>query len=224
MPSVLNERLPEREALLAQLEVDGHLRDPRLEEAMLAVPRHRFVPDERLEEAYHDKPLPVEDGQTISAPHMVAMMTEALMLEPGQNVLEIGGGRGYHAAVMQELVGPDGHVTAVEFLQSLVERAHGNLASIGSQATVVQGDGADGWAADAPYDAILITCAVPHLPEILWDQLTDDGHIVAPIGVTECMLTVFRKGNEVWTEEPLGPCLFVNAQGRLAGNDDLLSP
>lgn len=224
MVSVLDERLPEREALLAQLEVDGHVRDPRLEEAMLAVPRHRFVPEEAQADAYRDKPLPVELGQTISAPHMVAMMTEALMLEPDQNVLEIGGGRGYHAAVMQEIVGSDGQVTAVEFLEPLVAQAQRNLESIGSQAKVVHGDGADGWSFAAPYDAIIITCAVPFLPEVLWDQLTPDGHIVAPIGVTECMLTLFRKGDEVWTEEALGPCLFVNAQGRLAGNDDLLSP
>src|SRR5882672_141980 len=104
------ERMKEREALLAELETGGYLTDPRLEEAMLAVPRHVFVPAELRAAAYEDRPLPIGFGQTVSAPHMVAMMTSALQLQEGQKVLEVGTGVGYHAAVVKKIVGDKGIV------------------------------------------------------------------------------------------------------------------
>src|SRR5688500_11640660 len=101
-------RMKEREALLAELETGGYLTDPRLEEAMLAVPRHLFVPEELRDTAYEDRPLPIGFGQTVSAPHMVAMMSTALQVKEGDKILEVGTGVGYHAAVVRALVGATG--------------------------------------------------------------------------------------------------------------------
>ncbi len=219
MNTVNAERLPEREALLEQLEVGGYLNDARLEEAMLSVPRHVFLPDELRAEAYEDKPLPVGFGQTISAPHMVAMMTTALQLSEGQRVLEIGTGVGYHAAVVKAMVG-NGQVVSVEYLPELAELARHNLKKAASDVTVIQGDGIDGAPAFAPFDAIYITCAIPTIPSSLMDQLKEGGHFVAPIGVTRCQLLAGRRVGDDLELDDLGPCLFVNSQGRLGEGDD----
>ncbi len=209
-------RNDEREALLADLEISGALVDPLVEEAMLAVPRHVFVPDDATGHAYEDRPLPVGFGQTISAPHMVAMMTGALMLKPGDNVLEVGTGMGYHAAVLKHIVGPTGKVTSIEYVPELAERARKNLASIDCHVDVVTGDGADGYPQNAPYDAVLVTCAMPRIPdELLW-QVRDGGHFVAPVGVTRCRLLAGTVVDGDFRHENISDCLFVNMQGRLA--------
>ncbi len=213
------ERLEERETLLQRLEVDGYLTDPRLEEAMLAVPRHMFLPAELREHAYEDRPLPVGFGQTISAPHMVAMMTAALQLETGQKVLEVGTGVGYHAAVVKQIVGETGRVFSIEYLPELAEWAARNLESTGIDVRVIQGDGALGIEAEAPFDAIYITCAIPTIPHMLLSQLRDGGHFVAPVGVTRCQLMAGRRLGDELNLEDLGPCLFVNAQGELGDPD-----
>lgn len=212
-------RLSEREQLIAELDGAGYLNDPRLEEAMLAVPRHLFLPEELWEAAYEDRPLPVGHGQTVSAPHMVAMMTTALQLEPGDNVLEVGGGVGYHAAVVKAMVGDEGHVVTMEYLPELAELAKHNLDKAGFDVTVVQDDGFKGHAETAPYDAILVTCAIPRVPDAILEQLREGGHLVAPIGVTRCQLMAARKVGGQLEEDDLGSCLFVNAQGRLGAND-----
>jgi protein-L-isoaspartate(D-aspartate) O-methyltransferase len=211
------ERMKEREALLAELETGGYLTDPRLEEAMLAVPRHLFVPKELRETAYEDRPLPIGFGQTVSAPHMVAMMTSALQLKEGDKVLEVGTGVGYHAAVAKGVVGDSGRVVSVEFLPELVQLARKNLKAAKSKVEVHEGDGFNGWAKDAPYDAVYVTCAIPDVPEALVEQLKEGGHFVAPLGITRCQLMAGRKVNGELDLEDLGPCLFVNAQGELGG-------
>lgn len=216
-----SERLTERETLLAELETSGYLNDPRLEEAMLSVPRHLFIPKELRAAAYEDRPLPVGDGQTASAPHMVAMMCSALQLEPGHKVLEIGTGIGYHAAVVKAMVGEKGEVHSVELAASLVEVARRNLRAAHIEVRVHPGDGADGWGEGAPYDAIYVTCAIPNVPAELAAQLKEGGHFVAPIGVTRCQLMAGRKTKGILTLEDLGPCLFVNAQGQLGADPDL---
>lgn len=220
------ERLEERELLLQQLEVGGYLTDPRLEEAMLAVPRHLFLPEELRDHAYEDRPLPVGFGQTISAPHMVAMMSSALQLEPGQKVLEIGTGVGYHAAVVKAMVGEEGRVVSVEYLPELAQWARRNLAAAGVDVEVVVGDGAIGVPEEGPFDAIYVTCAIPSIPQTLLTQLRDGGHFLAPIGVTRCELMAGRRNGDSLDLDDLGPCLFVNAQGELGegepddGEDD----
>jgi protein-L-isoaspartate(D-aspartate) O-methyltransferase len=206
--------------MLAELESGGYLNDPRLEEAMLAVPRHLFVPKELRDAAYEDRPLPIGFGQTVSAPHMVAMMTTALQLEAGQRVLEIGTGVGYHAAVVKAIVGDSGSVDSVEFLPELVELARKNLKTAGIDVQVHEGDGARGWPENAPYDAVYVTCAIPDIPDAILDQLKDGGHFIAPIGVTRCQLLAGRKQGGELDLEDLGPCLFVNAQGALGHTGD----
>ena len=219
MQDALSERMPEREALLAELESGGYLTDPRLEEAMLGVPRHLFVPKELREAAYEDRPLPIGFGQTVSAPHMVAMMSAALQVEEGQKVLEVGTGVGYHAAIVKKIVGPTGRVVSVEFLPELAELAKRNLKEAKIDVEVHQGDGFEGWAKEAPYDAVYVTCAIPQVPDALVEQLREGGHFVAPIGVTRCQLLAGRKVDGELELEDLGPCLFVNAQGQLGAED-----
>src|SRR5688500_6241040 len=201
--------MEEREALLAELESGGYLTDPRLEEAMLGVPRHLFVPKELRGAAYEDRPLPIGFGQTVSAPHMVAMMSNALQLADGDNVLEIGTGVGYHAAVVKQIVGEEGRVTSVEYLPELVQLAKKNLKAAKIKVDVHEGDGAEGWEKQAPYDAVYVTCAIPDVPDALVEQLKEGGHFVAPIGVTRCQLMAGRKVDGILQLEDLGPCLFV---------------
>jgi protein-L-isoaspartate(D-aspartate) O-methyltransferase len=224
MQDALSERLEERERLLAELESGGYLTDPRLEEAMLGVPRHLFVPLELRDAAYEDRPLPIGFGQTVSAPHMVAMMCTALQVEEGQNILEIGTGVGYHAAIVKHMVGKSGRVTSIEYLPELVQLAKNNLKAAKSKVEVVEGDGALGHPEGAPYDAIYVTCAIPDVPDALVEQLREGGHFVAPLGITRCQLMAGRKRNGELELDDLGPCLFVNAQGNLGADEDRDEP
>ncbi|RKD93495.1 protein-L-isoaspartate(D-aspartate) O-methyltransferase [Halopiger aswanensis] len=156
--------------------------DDRVLEALEAVPRHEFVPPDRRRNAYADRPLPIADGQTISAPHMVAVMADRLDLEPGDEVLEIGTGCGYHAAVTAEIVGAE-HVYSVEYGEDLAEQARERLAETGYDAVAVRvGDGRDGWPTHAPYDAAYVTCATRELPEPVVEQVRPGGRILAPVG------------------------------------------
>lgn len=220
MQDALAERMEERERLLAELESGGYLTDPRLEEAMLGVPRHVFVPKELRDASYEDRPLPIGFGQTVSAPHMVAMMCAALQVEEGQNILEVGTGVGYHAAIVGHMVGAKGHVTSIEYLPELVQLAKKNLKAAKSKVEVHEGDGVKGWPAGAPYDAVYVTCAIPDVPEALIEQLKEGGHFVAPIGITRCQLMAGRKIDGELVLDDLGPCLFVNAQGELGAGDE----
>jgi protein-L-isoaspartate(D-aspartate) O-methyltransferase len=213
----------ESDALIAQLEEAGHLTDPRLEEAMQSVPRHVFVPEEVRQHAYQDRPLPVGLGQTISAPHMVALMTSALQLAPHHRVLEIGTGLGYHAAVLSRMV-PDGEVISIEFVPELAKKAVTNLAEAKAPVRVLQRDGATGAGEFAPFDAIIINCAVPEIPATIIAQLAEGGRIIAPVGVTQCELRLAKKNNGELHYDDLGECLFVNAQGKLGGDDGVLRP
>ncbi|TMT85328.1 protein-L-isoaspartate(D-aspartate) O-methyltransferase [Haloterrigena sp. H1] len=156
--------------------------DDRVLAALETVPRHEFVPPVRRDSAYADRPLPIGDGQTISAPHMVAIMADLLALEPGDDVLEIGTGCGYHAAVTAELVGDEG-VYSVEYSEALADRARKQLTDLGYGGVSVRvGDGRTGWPRHAPYDAVYFTCATPALPEPVVDQVRSGGQVLAPIG------------------------------------------
>ncbi|ADJ16286.1 protein-L-isoaspartate(D-aspartate) O-methyltransferase [Halalkalicoccus jeotgali] len=183
----------EREALADRLARCEGLSEATVA-AMKAVPRHVFVPEPRRNDAYADRPLPIGDGQTISAPHMVAIMTELLDVESGDRVLEIGTGCGYHAAVTAEVVGAES-VFSVEFSPDLADNARRTLERIGyGEISIRQGDGREGWPEGAPYDAAYLTCAVPEIPAPVLEQVRDGGTIVAPVGTDGQRLVRARVG------------------------------
>jgi len=203
--------MEERQRMVAGLRGRGLAFSKRVEEALLKVPRHLFVPEGVRSQAYRDTPLPIGDGQTISAPHMVAVMAEALELSEGHRVLEIGAGSGYNAAVMAELVGPSGKVITLERHPSLAEKASRVLLEAGySNVQVVVGDGSLGYPEEAPYDRISVTCGAPRVPEPLAEQLRDGGIMLIPVGGLEYQsLLRFRKLGGRMLSEDLGSVVFV---------------
>ncbi|MCQ8892506.1 MAG: protein-L-isoaspartate(D-aspartate) O-methyltransferase [Candidatus Methanosuratincola sp.] len=213
-----------REMLIRRLIEEGVLTQPEVIKAMSKVPREEFVMPELREQAYMDTPLPSLEGQTISAPHMVAIMCQLLSLKPGHMVLEVGAGTGYHAAVCAEIVAPrqpgakDGHVFAIERIRSLVEFARSNLARCGysDRVTVIEGDGTMGYPDAAPYDAILVTAAAPRIPPPLKSQLRDGGRMVIPVGEAYSIqdLIVVEKSGSDFKEWTYGGCVFVPLCGR----------
>jgi protein-L-isoaspartate(D-aspartate) O-methyltransferase len=175
----------------------------RVIQAMSKVPREIFVPGPLTARAYDDTPLPIGYGQTISAPHMVAIMCDILDLQSGMNVLEVGGGSGYHAAVMAEIIGPEGHVFSVERIPELVILAKKNLKTAGiSNVTMVQGDGSAGLSDHAPYDRISVAATAPSIPQPLKEQLGSGGKLVIPVGSGyQKLLLVTRKNGYVIEEK-----------------------
>jgi len=167
--------------------------DESVLDAMAAVPRHRFVPEGSNERAYADCPLPIGSGQTISAPHMVAIMAALLDLQQGDRVLEIGTGCGYHAAVTAELVGA-GNVYSVEYHEELAEQARETLAETGyGDVSVRAGDGKQGWGEHAPYDRAYLTCAASEFPPTVVEQVRPGGLVLAPIGGASQQLVRARR-------------------------------
>ncbi len=207
-----------RERLVERLKSLGYIRSDRVAEAMLKVPRHEFVPEHLRDRAYVDSPLPIGKGQTISAPHMVAMMTELLDPRPGHKVLEVGAGSGYHAAVVAELVKPDGKVITVERIPELAEFARENLRRTGYDkwVEVVVGDGTLGYPEEAPYDRILVTAGAPDVPRSLFEQLKPGGRMVIPVGDRHLQeLWLIRKTEDGrMVRERHGGCAFVPLIGK----------
>lgn len=149
--------------------------------AIAAVPRHEFVPEAERDHAYEDRPLPIGRGQTISAPHMVAVMTDLLEVSAGDRVFEVGTGCGYHAAVVAEVVG-DGNVYSVEYVPELAEAARERLDRLGYDVTVRAGDGRTAFADRAPFDAAYLTCAAPGgVPDEIVGRVREGGRVVAPV-------------------------------------------
>jgi protein-L-isoaspartate(D-aspartate) O-methyltransferase len=204
----------EREALADRLARRERIDDESTIEAMKAVPRHEFVPESRRGDAYADRPLPIGDDQTISAPHMVAIMTDLLDVEAGDRVLEVGTGCGYHAAVTAEVVGA-GNVYSVEFGADLAGRARETLEATGyGDVNVRQGDGREGWPEGAPYDAAYFTCAVPEIPGPVIEQVRPGGTILAPVGDWSQKLIRARVGEDgVDSRERHGGVRFVSVRG-----------
>jgi protein-L-isoaspartate(D-aspartate) O-methyltransferase len=189
------------------------VRNQRVLDAMRTVPRHRFVSDAWLEDAYDDRPLPIGEGQTISQPYMVAVMTEALSPAPTDRVLEIGTGSGYQTAVLAALAG---RVVSVERHAALAERARTILGELGIEnVEVVVGDGTEGRPQDAPFDGILVTAGAPATPETLKAQLADGGRLVIPVGPAgyQRLLTIIRHGS-TFVEREGDACVFVPLIGR----------
>jgi len=174
--------------------------------AISRVPRELFVPEDLERRAYDDMPLPIGLNQTISAPHMVAIMSQLLDLLPGMKVLEVGGGSGYHAAVMAFLVGPKGHIYSVERKPELVILARRNLEKANiANVTIIEADGSLGLAEHAPYDRISVAAAAPQIPESLKQQLNVGGKMVLPVGRDrQVLLLVTRKDNGFEVEEKMG--------------------
>jgi protein-L-isoaspartate(D-aspartate) O-methyltransferase len=189
-----------------------HLADPRIEAAMRRVPREAFVPDRWRSIAYDDTPVPLTEEATVSAPHMVALLLEALDVRPGNAVLEVGGGMGYLAAVLAELVGPKGRVDAIELDEELAAQATQRLAreGYGSVVFVHAGDGAPGLPGHAPYDRIVVSCATRELRREWKDQLVEGGRLVAPVGNDwEQTLVTFVRAGKSGLEEEGVRCRFV---------------
>ena len=183
--------------------------DPQLLDAMLKVPRHLFVPENLVSLAYSDTPLPIGYGQTISQPYIVALMSDSLKVEEGFKVLEIGTGSGYQAAVLAEI---GCQVFTVEVIKILADTAQERLKSLGyPEINVRWGDGYFGWKEEAPFDSIIVTCAIDHVPPPLIEQLKEGGKMVIPVGPPYSLQTLwlFTKEKDQLTSENLGGVIFV---------------
>ena len=210
--TVLNYRLSREEMVLTQLERRG-IHDERVLNAMRKVKRHHFVEPAFRDRAYDDTPLPIDEGQTISQPYVVARMTDLLEIQPTDNALEIGTGSGYQAAVLAELCHK---VFSIERHMNLLQKARQALDEQGYANVVLkQGDGTIGWAEFAPFDKIIITAAAPKFPKTLFSQLRDGGLMVFPMGEkrTQDLVLVRRNGEEAMMKE-VGQVAFVPLVGR----------
>lgn len=197
-----------REALVRALERAG-IRERRVLQAIARVPRERFIPEELASSAYEDRALPIGEGQTISQPYLVARMTELLDPQPGDHVLEVGGGSGYQAAVLAELVRD---VVSVERRPALAAAEASRLEALGyANVRVVHGDASTGFAEAAPYDKILVTAASPAIHPALVAECSPHGRIVAPVGPRHAQTLVVRHGDG--RVEQAGPVGFVPLVG-----------
>jgi protein-L-isoaspartate(D-aspartate) O-methyltransferase len=182
-----------------QIEARG-IHNPRVLAAMREIPRHLFIPPPYDQSAYDDNPLPIGGGQTISQPYIVAVMTELLHPERSDNVLEIGAGSGYQAAILSRLVH---RLTTIERIPAVATLARNNLRLLGiDNVEVFEGDGTQGYPLNAPYNGIIITAATPEIPKTLIDQLTDGGRLVAPVGERDVqeLVTLEKRGDRMISE------------------------
>jgi len=182
------------------------INDPKVLQAMIVVPRHKFVDQEIIESAYNDSPLPIGEGQTISQPYIVALMTQLLELKGKEKVLEIGTGSGYQSAVLAEIAK---EVYTVEIYESLSNKSEKLLKELGYKNIHFKvGDGYDGWEQYAPYDAIIVTCAPDHVPPSLIRQIKDNGgRIVIPVGgiwSVQTLMSITKTNGEVHSKGIIG--------------------
>ena len=195
-----------------QIENRG-IKDPRVLAAMREVPRHLFIPQDLRSKAYTDRPLPIGDGQTISQPYIVALMTEVLSLNASSRVLEIGTGSGYQAAVLAAVAGD---VHTIEIKATLYEQAGRTLRTLQLDKVKTRlGDGYYGWTEQAPFDAVMVTAAVDHIPPPLLRQLKDGGRLVLPLGnpFSYQNLVLVTKNAENYTVKQITGVLFVPLTG-----------
>ena len=201
-----------RDMIETQLRSRG-IRDERVLEAMLRVPRHEFVPRELVAAAYDDRPLPIGEAETISQPYIVAAMTEAARVSPGDKALEVGTGSGYQAAILAYL---GARVYTIERNPRLAADARERLKRLGYlNVKVFSGDGSEGLPANAPYNVILVTAAAPTVSPVLLGQLADGGRLVVPVGdlYHQDLLLLFKHGGET-AMRILDPCQFVPLIGK----------
>jgi protein-L-isoaspartate(D-aspartate) O-methyltransferase len=201
-----------RERMVAtQLQGRG-IRDENVLAAMARVPRHEFVPDEFRSQAYDDHPIPIGQSQTISQPYIVAIMLEYLALQPSHKVLEVGTGSGYQTALLAEIAA---RVYSIERQASLAESAKETLVRLGYfNVVVVTGDGTEGLPEASPFDAIIVSAAAPEVPPALFEQLSEGGRMVIPVGGYEAQeLHLIRKENGQRLINRLEGCRFVPLLG-----------
>jgi protein-L-isoaspartate(D-aspartate) O-methyltransferase len=207
------EAFAEARQKMVEEQIEGRgISDLEVLSALARVPRHRFVPQEYLSQAYEDHPLPIGYGQTISQPYIVAMMTRSLELEAGEKVLEVGTGSGYQAAILAEMTD---QVYTVEIVEPLQKQAASTLEELGYRVHFSLGDGYYGWPEQAPFDAIIVTCAPDHVPQPLTQQLKDGGRLVIPVGPPGCYQTLWliERGGEQFRSTNLGGVIFVPMLG-----------
>jgi protein-L-isoaspartate(D-aspartate) O-methyltransferase len=206
-----------RQRMVAEQIVARGVKDSLVLSALRSVPRHEFVPEELRDAAYRDAPLPIGDEQTISQPYIVALMTEALSLEGGEKVLEVGTGSGYQAAVLDEIAG---RVLTMEILPGVAEKARASLDRLGYQDVALRvGDGYRGWPEEAPFDAIVVTAAPDHVPRPLLDQLKLGGRLVLPVGRNRQQLQVWTRTDHGFETKTLIPVSFVPMTGEARGEN-----
>ena len=198
------------------------VKDGRVIDAMLKVPRHKFVEVAFQSQAYQDSPLPIGERQTISQPYMVAVMSEALILQGDESVLEIGTGSGYQAAVLALLAD---RVFSLERIPGLARRARRILDECGySKVNIRVGDGTYGWQEKAPFDAIIVTAGAPEIPQIYLDQLAVGGRLVIPVGdlISQVLIRITRTSKNDFNREKLLGCRFVPLVGNHGWSDERL--
>ena len=221
MTAILTDYTAEREAMVdRQLRRRG-ITDRHILGAFLAVPREKFISAEYAHLAYGDHPLPIEAGQTISQPYIVALMIEAAGIEQGDKVLEVGAGSGYAAAVISRIAE---RVIAIERQHELVLVARERIERLGyDNVEIVEGDGTKGWPDGAPFDAILAAASGTHVPKTLVEQLADGGCIVMPLGGTgwaQQLVKVTKRPGGALEQENLGGVRFVPLIGEEGWKDD----
>jgi protein-L-isoaspartate(D-aspartate) O-methyltransferase len=202
-----------RESMVTEQIIARGIRDAGVIEAFRSVPRHDFMPAKYAGSAYEDHPVPIGEGQTISQPYMVALMTKCLALKSGEKVLEIGTGSGYQTAILAEIAK---EVNSVERIGALAEAASAVLRKLGyDNVRIKTDDGTIGWKEHAPYDGIIVTAGAPQIPKSLLAQLSDGGRLVIPVGgeFGQVLTLVERKGDAIEKRELCG-CVFVPLIGK----------
>jgi len=206
----------ERKRMVEKLVRCGYVHSKEVIEAMERVPRHIFLSEGVRDYAHSDTPLSIGEGQTISAPHMVGMMLELMELKKGYTVLEVGGGSGYHAALLGYMVGTEGHVYSVEIIESLARKAEQNIKAVGmsDRVSIILGDGSKGLKRFAPFDRITVACTAPNIPEPLVEQLKDQGILIIPVGVGYLAdLIMVKKDKGKLIKQNCGGVAFVPMRG-----------
>ena len=210
----------QREAMVERQLKRRGITEPDILDAFLAVPREAFVSDQFADQAYGDHPLPIEAGQTISQPYIVALMIQAAGINPGDNVLEVGAGSGYAAAIMSKIAG---RVTAIERQHDLVEVARARLHRLGyANVEIIEGDGTKGCPHEAPFDAILAAACGSHVPKSLIAQLAPAGRLVIPLGEpgwVQELVKVTKQKDGILKQENLGGVRFVPLIGEEGWSD-----
>jgi protein-L-isoaspartate(D-aspartate) O-methyltransferase len=214
-------RADERFRMVERQIVSRGIKNPRILAAMRQIPRHVFIPPPYDQNAYDDNPLSIGNGQTISQPYIVALMTELLNPGPDERILEIGAGSGYQAAILAALAK---HVITIERLPAIADLARSNLDKMGiTNAELVVGDGTVGYPAAAPYEGILITAATPQIPKTLISQLTDGGRLVAPVGSRDLqeLVGIVKRGDRL-EETHHGGVRFVPLIGKYGWDGEII--